>query len=202
MKRLLPALLLALLAGCTPKPPIWIYTGSTDASLATVKGATFHLAPIGKLELHDFKRAFVKKYGSEEEFLKVFQADLQAQLAQDAGGETFELELPVLNVDNAIETTTMMMGGGPGMPMTPHTVSKEYCVIRMDYRVKGKDGAILLQGQVCESTAKGDFLHPNQAKLAHAVAGAQKHLVDYLRGRMAAESITALSAAAPAQPLK
>jgi hypothetical protein len=94
-----------------------------------------------------------------------------------------------MDVDNYMVTSTMMVGGGPNTPGHMQTTSIEFCVIKLSYIVKNKEGATLLEGQVQERTAKGEFLHPNQSKLANAVQGVQKHLVDYLRGRMAAENI-------------
>jgi len=190
VKYLFPVLLLLGTLACTSKPPIYIISRA-NSGLEAVKTATFQTGSIQKVELHDFKRAFVKKYGDEAAFLKAFQNDLAAQLASDAipNGPKLQLELQRLDVDSHTVTTSMMVGGGPGMPGHMQTNSTEYCVIKLDYKVKAENGDILLEGQAQESTAKGEFLHPNQSKLANAVNGVQRHLVDYLRGRMAGENI-------------
>lgn len=189
MKHVFSVLLLLGLVACTPKPPIFVITRS--ALVDSVKTAKFELGTVKKVELHDFKRAFVKKYGDEAAFLKVFHAELAAQLASEAGagGPGFTLDLPSLDVDSYVVTSSRMVGGGPNMPGHMQTTSTEYCVIKLDYRVMTADGTPVLEGRIQERTAKGEFLHPNQSKLANAVSGVQKHLVDYLRGRMPLENI-------------
>jgi len=192
VKALFPALLLMGLMACTPKPPILVIT-RTASDMGAVKTASFQLGTVQKVELHDFKRAFIKKYGDEAAFLKGFHADLSAQLATEAapGGPRLLVELQRLDVDSHTITSSYMVGGGPNMPGHMQTTSTEYCVIKLDYQVKTEAGAILLEGQVQERTAKGEFLHPNQSKLANAVSGVQQHLVNYLRGRLPAENIKA-----------
>jgi len=200
MKALASLLLLLGLVACTRRPPIFVVTKA--ASVDAVKTARFNLGKIQKVDLHDFKRAFVKKYGDEAAFLKGFHADLSTQLAADAApnGSKYTLELPSLDVDSFVVSSTMMVGGGPNMPARMQTTSTEYCVIKLDYRVRTANGAVVLEGKVQERTAKGEFFHPNQSKLANAVAGVQQHLVDYLRGRMPAENIQSPEPPAPAKP--
>jgi hypothetical protein len=193
MKRLfsaLPALVLVL--ACTPpKPPIFVITNPSGAALEGVKTGRFKLKPIGAVDLHDFKRAFVKRYESEEAFLRGFQTDLETKVNADAPAEAtpFTLELPKLDVGSHTVGYWVSTGGGPHMPPQQHYVSNEYCDIRLTYRVIDPSGAAVLEGTVVESTDKGEFLHSNQTKLANAIAGVQQHLVDYLRGRMAIEHI-------------
>lgn len=189
MKPLAPVLLLLALVACTPKPPIFVITKAS--TVETVRGARFELGAVQRVELHDFKRAFAKKYGDEAAFLKGFHAELAARLAVDAApaGGRYALELPSLDVDSFTVTSSMWVGGGPNMPGHMQTTSTEYCVIKLDYRVRTADGTVVLEGRVQERTAKGEFLHPNQSKLANAVTGVQQHLVDYLRGRMLPENI-------------
>lgn len=188
----LPLLLLSLLA-CTPKPPIYIITKSPANTLQSIKNSRFELGPIGQVDLHDFKRAFVKKYETTEAFAKKFHDSLSAQLAEGAtlNGPLLYVDLPSLDVDSYVVTSSMMVGGGPNMPARMQMINTEYCAISLAYRVKDAEGAILLEGKVVESTAKGDILHPNQSKLENAVQGIQKHLVEYLRGRMLDENIQA-----------
>lgn len=200
MKRLLAssALLLSLFA-CTPKPPIYVVTTASADSLQPLRNAAFRTSPVAKIDLHDFKRAFAKKYGSEAAFIEGFQKDLAQALAEGAptGKPAYTLELPRLDVDSVTIGYWTTMGGGPNMP--PHQVyhSTEYCVITLDYRVRDTSGREILNGTVRERTAKGEFLHPNQSKLANAVLGVRSHLVDYLRGRLAPENIGAPEAPKP-----
>lgn len=200
VKALVSLLLLLGLMACTPRPPIFVLTKAT--SVEAVKTARFSLEKVQKVDLHDFKRAFVKKYGDESAFLKTFHADLATQLATGsaADGPRYTLELPSLDVDSFVVSSTMMVGGGPNMPARMQTTSTEYCVIKLDYRVRATNGAVMLEGKVQERTAKGEFFHPNQSKLANAVAGVQQHLADYLRGRMPAENIQNPVPPAPAKP--
>lgn len=195
MKAVVPVLALLALMACTPKPPIYVLTKSPAEPLAQVKTARLEAQPVAKVDLHDFKRAFVKKYGSELAFLQGFNQEVAADLAQGAAGEApvYKVELPLLNVDAHVVTSSMMVGAGP----TAHwqTTSTEYCDIRLTYQVRDRDGRVVLDGVVTESTAKGEFLHPNQGKLANAVAGVRQHLVDYLRGRMAPENVASLDLA-------
>ena len=97
------------------------------------------------------------------------------------------MDLPSLDVGSHTVSTSMMVG--PPNAMHMQTYSTEYCDISLAYKVSDEGGLVLLEGTVRESTAKGEFLHPNQTKLANAVEGVRRHLVDYLRGRMAAENI-------------
>lgn len=191
MKRFLPLLLLLGLVACTFKPPIFITTRASNG-LESVRRAQFQVGDIQRVELHDFKRAFIKKYGDEAAFQKQFRSELETLLAADTAPTepTFQLELQRLDVDSHTVSTSMMVGGGPHSPGHMQTTSTEYCVIKVDYRVKGPNGEILLEGHAQEVTAKGEFLHPNQSKLANAVSGVQKHLVNYFRGRMAKENIS------------
>jgi hypothetical protein len=106
-------------------------------------------------------------------------------------GYPLYVDLPSLDVDSYVVTSSMMVGGGPNMPARMQMINTEYCAISLAYRVKNAEGVILLEGQVVESTAKGDILHPNQSKLENAVQGIQKHLVEYPRGRMSYENIQA-----------
>ena len=191
MRKLLPLLSILILASCTPKPPIFIVTKSSLDSVAKITVAKLEPKPLTKVDLHDFKRAFVKKYGSEEEFVKIFTKDLTAKLevpTQD-GAPTYSIEFPKLDVDNFVVSYSVMVGGGPNMPGHMQTSSTEYCVIKLDYAVKSSTGETLLEGVATERTAKGEFLHPNQSKLANAVDGVQNNLVNYLRGRMQSVNI-------------
>lgn len=191
-KAILPFLLMGLLA-CTPKPPIYIITKSPASTLQSIKTSRFELGPVGQVDLHDFKRAFVKKYETTEAFVKKFHDSLTIQLTDGAAqnGSLYFIELPNLDVDSHTESFTMMVGGGPNMPARMQTTNTEYCVIKLSYRVRNAEGIAFLEGQVVEKTAKGEFLHPNQSKLENAVQGVQKHLVDYLRGRMPGENVQA-----------
>lgn len=201
MKRVLPVLsTLVLVLACTPpKPPIWVLTQPTGVALDAVKAGRFSLQPIRVVDLHDFKRAFVKRYESEAAFLRGFQSDLEAKVNADATATspTYTLELTKLEVGSHTVGYWTSVGGGPNMPMRQQYVSNEYCDIRLSYRVIDAGGATALEGTVVESTDKGEFLHPNQSKLANAVAGVQQHLVDYLRGRMGAEHIALPKAPEP-----
>lgn len=194
MRRLPLILPLLLLACIPPKPPVYVVTQAPLEATAAVREATFDLRPIQKVDLHDFKRAFVKKYESEEAFLKAFHQDLAKALNEQASpaATTFILELPSLEVDSHTEGYWVTTGGGGphSVPMQSYR-STEYCDIRLTYRVVGPDGRPLLEGMVKESTDKGEFLHPNQSKLANAVEGVRQHLVAYLRGRLGAEHIAA-----------
>lgn len=198
MRRLIPVLpvLLALAACAPPKPPIFVQTNASNESIGRVKEGRFALQAIQKVDLHDFKRAFVKRYESEEAFLKTFQADLDKALNAEARPEaaTFTVELPNLDVDSHTVGYWVTTGGGPNMPPMQTYHSTEYCDIRLVYRVKDAQGQVVLEGTVKESTAKGEFLHPNQTKLANAVEGIQRHLADYLRGRMPAENVGPVAA--------
>lgn len=189
MKRIFTALTLGALVACTHKPPVYVLTKSPSDPLTSVKGARLEAQPVAKVDLHDFKRAFVKRYESEAAFLQGFQKELAEALTQGAPSEgpVFRVELPLLDVDSHTVSSSVMVG--PPNAMHMQTLSTEYCDIRLDYRVKDGEGRVLLEGTVKESTAKGEFLHPNQTKLANAVAGVRQHLVDYLRGRLAPEHI-------------
>ena len=200
---LLPSALLLSLVACTPKPPIYVVTTASADSLRPLRDAAFRIKPVAKIDLHDFKRAFVKKYGSEAAFIEGFQKDLAQALSEGVAtgvGSAYVLELPRLDVDSVSLGYWTSVGGGPNMPPQQVYHSTEYCVITLDYRVKDASGRELLGGTVREKTAKGEFLHPNQSKLANAVQGVRAHLVDYLRGRLAPENIGAPEApkAAPA----
>ena len=183
-----------LTVGCFPtKPPVYVRTSSEEAKRLQVQSSKFEVLPPSKVVLNDFKRAFEKKYGSQEAFVDEFRKSLQSKLGEGASPEatSFRLEIPSVLVTNDVVTTTMMTGGGGpmGPPPMPITQVKEYCVIRMEYKVIAGEGSPLLEGLVIERTDKGEFLHPNQSKLVNAVDGVQRHLVDYLRGRMAVEHV-------------
>lgn len=187
---------LLTLVACVPRPPVYVLTKSSFDSLVPLKSARLEAQPVAKVDLHDFKRAFVKKYESEAAFIQGFNKDLAQALAEGASGESpvFRVELPLLDVDSHTISWTTMAGAGPAMHMQTHSV--EYCDIRLSYAVKDDRGRVVLEGVVKESTSKGEFLHPNQSKLANAVNGVRQHLVDYLRGRMPAEHVASPEPAA------
>ena len=72
LKHLLFTLVLLCFLGCTPKPSIYVITRSAIDSLAQMKAARLEAQPLVKVDLHYFKRAFVKRYGSEAAFLDGF----------------------------------------------------------------------------------------------------------------------------------
>lgn len=77
---------------------------------------------------------------------------------------------------------------GPGM--RPRTIGTECCDLSLHFTVVDAQGRAMLNGMVKKSNAEStEFLHPNTSKLVKAATNVQKHLVEYLRGRMAPENI-------------
>lgn len=174
----------------TPKVTTSLNKEATTTGLEKVKTAKFQIKQIEKIDLHDFKRAFIKKYGSEEEFKKQFQTDLSNSLNKEATTTTeiFDLEITKLVVDSYADIYFSPYPL-PGTGMVPVTTTTEYCVIKIDFCVKTPSGEIILEGRAAERTAECQLPHLNQSKLANAVSGVQQHLVDYIRGRMPSENI-------------
>lgn len=192
MPRPIPGLMLLLALACVPRPPVYVRTASPAERLASLKEARFLVQSMAQVDVEEFKRSFEKRYGSKEAFIEGFRKDLIARLEAGAASEApaYRLELPSLRVTNDVVSWTVMRGGGPmGGPPMMETHSTEFCVIRLAYRVVDAAGAPVLEGTVEERTAKAEFLHPHQSKLANAVEGVQTHLVEYLRGRLPGEHV-------------
>lgn len=190
MKTRFAALLLFSLVACARKPPIYLQTRSAPELLVQVKSARLEVQPLVKVELRDFKRAFAKQFPSEAAFRQAFQTDLAAALVPGAGADspTYRVELPLLDVGSHTVSNTTMIGAGPGM--TRQTTITESCDLSLHFTVVDAQGRAVLNGIVKESNAEStELFHPNTSKLVKAVDNVQKHLVEYLRGRMAAENI-------------
>lgn len=194
MRRLAVFVVLVLVLACTKVPPIYVRTADSAGRTAALVKGRYEVAPLGVLQLDDFKRAFEKRYKDQDAFKAEFVSSLSRHLepGSEPEGPRFKVECPSLRVSSqTVSWSTMSAGGGPhGPPPMPVTHSEEFCVIHLSYRVFDPSGAVVAEGVVQESTSKGEILRPNQSKLENAVEGIQKHLVDYLRGRMPKENIS------------
>ncbi len=184
----LPALALTL--ACVKQPPILVYMRGTATQRAAVHGRPVAVGALQSVDLKDYKRAFEKKYGSEAAFKEAFVKGLQALLPA-TGADGVRLELARLVVD---EYTTpgywSTVGGGPNMPpVSSYHGGTAYALVGVHFKVLDASGATLLEGRAEAQSAKAEFLHPNQSRLANAVEEAQRQVADFLTGKMAAENI-------------
>lgn len=182
------AALLLLCAGCAPKrPPVFIWTRATAVQRDLVKGKSISVGALQAVELKDYKRAFVKRYGTEEAFKESFQRGLQALFpASTPSGGAFRLDCSHLVVDEIREPGDWITtGGGPHMPPTQsYRPGRIWAIVRVDFQVRDAAGALVLEGQAESKNGKAEFLHPNLTRLSGAVDEAQRHIADYLNGQM------------------
>jgi hypothetical protein len=178
---------LLVAVACVPRPPIFVKTSDTSDLRKSVQDAQFDVQKITTVNIIDFKRAFEKRYESQEKFTNEFARELEIALALgNHKGLVLSLELPAVEIDSANKAVRISTPNGDV------TGSEEYCVVRLKYRVKNSEQKEIISGEIEEKTLKHDFLHPNQSKLFYAVRGVQQHLVDYLRGRMPEGNIQSL----------